>query len=65
MNSITKRQKPKLHYSHCNLSFLFLLLYFDFGSKKSRKCKHISCEHHTFISEFFETEKFDFLRLVS
>jgi hypothetical protein len=52
-------------YSHNNLSFLFLLVYYEFGSKKSKKCKHISCEHPHIISEFFNACKFKFERKVS
>jgi hypothetical protein len=33
-----------------DLFFLFLLVYFDFGSENSRDCKDISCEHLQFYS---------------
>jgi hypothetical protein len=44
MNIVTKRQKHKYHYSHIDLSFLFLRMYFKFGSENYRDRRHISCE---------------------
>jgi hypothetical protein len=44
-NSVTKRQKYKWHYSCIDLSFLFLHVHFEFGSKKFRDGKPMSSEH--------------------
>jgi hypothetical protein len=50
MNSVIKGQNTKWHYSHNNLSFLFLLVYFELSSKNSRKCEHPSCKHLQILS---------------
>jgi hypothetical protein len=40
-----KDKSTNPHYSHSNFSFLFLRVYFKFGSEKLRECKYTSSEH--------------------
>jgi hypothetical protein len=42
-----------MNYSYINLSFLFLHMHFEFGSKKFRDGKHKYYEHIHIFSNFF------------
>jgi hypothetical protein len=48
-----------------DFSFLFLLVYFEFGSENFRDCKDVSCEHPQFYSKFFCHLHFEILKVVS
>jgi hypothetical protein len=48
-----------------DLSFLLLLVYFEFDSENSRNCKDISCVHIKFCSKFFCHLNFEILQVVS
>jgi hypothetical protein len=53
MNSATKDKMRKWYYSHSSLSFLFLLMHFEFGFENYRDCIDVSFEHLQICSNIF------------
>jgi hypothetical protein len=61
-----KDKNANPHYSHSNFSsFLFLHVYFKFGSGNLRECKYTSCEHLQICFNFFWYMEFECSHVVS
>jgi hypothetical protein len=65
MNSVKKDKMSKWCYSYSSLSFLFLLVHFEFGFEIYRDCEDTYCEHLQICFNIFCHLEFEIFELVA